>query len=192
MVEAGEGGMHLVARYAEVAGQCGERVHGPVTQPDHAHRSLRRDGAHVGRQRVAVVDHEGTGCELGHVPRDRDQFGHVPQRSQHAARPYAVAHGLRDTMPGWHLDVVQPAGRGADGDRRGDEARAGQRLTPVGVSDEVQVSAALLRDPAAEPGHGFRRLGRQVHQMDGPAGEDRRGCQVGHQSGREYRAARAD
>ena len=43
MVEAGEGGVHLVARHAEVAGQRTERVHGPVTQPDHAHRSLRRD-----------------------------------------------------------------------------------------------------------------------------------------------------
>ena len=106
VIEAGKDGMHLVARYAEVAGQCSESVHGSVTEADHAHRSLRRDGAHVGRERVAVVDHEGTGCQLGHIPRDRDKLGHVPQRSQHATGPYAVAHGLRDTVPGRHLDVV--------------------------------------------------------------------------------------
>ena len=109
MVEAGEGGVQLFARYAEVAGQCGERVHGAVTEPD-TRTGLGRDGAHVGGQRVAVVDHEATGCELGHVPRDRDQFGHVPQRSQHAARPYGVAHGLvTPCRAGTSTSCSQPA-----------------------------------------------------------------------------------
>jgi len=134
-----------------------------VTQPDDAHRGLRRDGAHVGRQRVAVVHHQRAGSELGHVPGDRDELGHVPQGAQHAAGAHAVAHRLRDPVPGRNLDVSQPAGRGADRDRRGDESRPGQRLAPVSVRDEGQVGAAFLGDPTSQPGHGGRGVIRQVH-----------------------------
>jgi hypothetical protein len=67
----------------------------------------------------------------------------VPQRAQHPARTHGVAHGLRDTVPGGHLDVVPPARRGADGYRRGDEARASQDRGGCQVVDNIITDRAV-------------------------------------------------
>ena len=142
---------------------------------------------------VAEIEHPGVGADGHDVAADVQDGRDDAQRVKEAARPAVLAVDLADAVLLRDVPVLLPKLE-AIADLDGDDAEIGALQGSLAVGRRFQLVGQIARlDVAAAKGLGARqRLGVDVVQADGAAGEDLAPEQVAHDAQAEVGAARAD
>ena len=192
VVDAGDRTRDGLERLAARDGQVHAEVPHFVAQPYRLDVRLPAHRPRQARHRVGDVEQPRVGAMLLHGLPYADQDGNVAQRAVDAAGPDRVTHGLRDAVPGRHVEVDRHGSETPGRDAHDDEVRAVERGAQIGRRRHRGLRAHGVIELAGQRLHLGQRCRIDVLEHEVHTRQRRGPEEIGHQLGCPLIAAAPD